>query len=272
MHRPRWGVALVPLALMCVHDDRKPGTRRASRSDPSPRRSRPTIRSRTWTDTVETAGRRAAAASTATSPSACRAACADHVTAIAVERRAEQQRGRAATSTTATRPPSGWWTRRPAGRSTRWTRRPRWSSYALTSANDAPERDPQRLDAAGLGRRHRLDHGRHPDRPDVRRAVPDQDVRGREPGAVPDLPARHHRAPVRQPHPARRAGAVRRRTSTPPPAGRDAEPDRRRAGQLADRQGGRRLHRAQGVPDRRPAHRPRAAGTRTTRSSTSTSR
>src|SRR5205085_1617856 len=44
---------------------------------------------------------------------------------------------------------------------------------------------PEELDAAGFGQRHRLDRARHPHRRDVRRALPDQDLRHRGTGGGP---------------------------------------------------------------------------------------
>ena len=68
--------------------------------------------------------------------------------------------------------------------------------YALSSANDAPERDPQRLDAPGLHTTARP--GRSLDtqfNQDVHRALPDQGIpRPTTTDRVPRIPARHHRA------------------------------------------------------------------------------
>ena len=84
--------------------------------------------------------------------------------------------------------------------------------YALTSANDAPGRDPQGLDAPGLQRRPDLDDARHADRPGLRRRA----SRPRSTTFANTTAYSYYRLdvtaqPRRRHHPARRAAALRRR-------------------------------------------------------------
>ena len=128
-------------------------------------------------------------------------------------------------STTATSTASGSRSSPRAGSATSSPSRSRSSRYALSSANDSRRARPARLGAPGLPRRQRLDHGRHAERPGLRRALPDQGVRRRHP-ALRVLPAQHHRQPRRRPRAARRAPALRRRHHAPAADGHEGVRDR----------------------------------------------
>ena len=143
--------------------------------------------------------------------------------------------------------------------------------YALTAANDAPERDPRDWQLQGSNDGTTWTTLDTPRRPGLRRPLPDQRVRRRQQHRVQLLPARHHRQPQRRHHPARRPRALRRRHDAAA-ADRHARGRRRRTRAAATTSSRRRLDRPAGAAVRGRPHRRRAGHTPTTRSSTSTCR
>ena len=142
--------------------------------------------------------------------------------------------------------------------------------YALTSANDAAAAT-RRLDPPGLQRRQDLDDPGHPDRRDLRRALPDQGVRLRQHDRVSALPAGHHPQQRRR-HPAARRRAVldrRRRSGARAQGHALASSTAARAAPTAKAGAGFTGKQALRYAGTHTGGRPRA--TRTTRSSTSTS-
>ena len=128
--------------------------------------------------------------------------------------------------------------------------------YALTSANDAPERDPQdwQLQGSNDGTSWTtLDTRAGQDFAD-RFQTTEYDVANST--RVQLLPARHHRQPQRRHHPARRPGALRRRHDAAA-ADRHARGRRRRPGERLEHQAVGRLDRPAGAPVRRRPHRRR---------------
>ncbi len=141
--------------------------------------------------------------------------------------------------------------------------------YALTAANDAPERDPRDWQLQGsndgtswttLDTRTGQDLG---DRFQTHR------VRRRQQHRVQLLPARRHRQPQRRHHPARRPRPLRRRHDAAT-ADRHARGRRRRPCERPEHQAVGRVDRPARAPVRGRPHRRRAARSPTTRSSTST--
>ncbi len=125
--------------------------------------------------------------------------------------------------------------------------------YALTSANDAAERDPRdwTLKGSNDGTTWTTLDTRSGE--DFSGALPDQGVRVRQRRRLPPLPPRHHREPRRRPDPARRAPALQRRHH-PAAGGGHAHQRRRRPARRLQRQVGRRLHRAARAAVRRSPH------------------
>nr|BFE68994.1 hypothetical protein GCM10020092_022950 [Actinoplanes digitatis] len=269
MHRPRWGVALLSVTLIATAATLAlgGGARAAAggafassfeTEDPQP----------DWTDTVDAdAGSSGVDGNIVTGmPGSLRG----DVTAIAVnaEPNGNEGAGNLNDGDSATKwlvdTPTSWaqYTLAAPAEAIR---------YALTSANDAPERDPRdwTLQGSADGTAWTTVDTRTGQTFAERFQTRIYEVAN--PASFPIYRLSitgHPSGNLTQLAELELAGA----DVTAPPAG----PMQSRIGpgpsQLTHRQGGRGLHRAPGVPDLGPATPPRAAGTRTTRSSTSMSR
>ena len=197
-----------------------------------------------------------------------------NVTDTVVAMKASGENGRAArsrrTSSTA-RPDSKWLVFEPHGLGRARARRAGHDRPLRAHLGQRRARPrPARLDAPGLQRRPDVDHARHPLRPDVRRALPDQDLRLRQ----RPRPTSYFRLDITANHGATIIQLAELQLSTgagePAARARHAQPGRQRPARRLQRQGRRRLHRPARAALRRQAHRRRTAPTPTTRSSTST--
>ena len=228
-----------------------------------------------WTSTAETdaQGNKKQSGVTGSAQTGIPGSVADKITAIAASAREPAERDQGEWRSTAASAASGWPSRARAGCGCSCREPIAVVHYALTSANDSPERDPKDWQLQGSQNGSDWTTLDTQSGQDFAGSLPDQGVPLHQHDRVPLLPPERHREPRRRPDPARGAAALQRRHDAATAIGHEGR-HLQRPGQRPEHQAERRLQRPQGAAVLGRAHgrRPRLRATTSSTPSTSRSR